>query len=241
MHQKRSVSFPGHDPPGPFFLWPCITQLQNLQPPLWEWGKWFQIRPKGKLSIKLWESGFRNGPAVPKTSSGGDGEQECRLNHPLTVSLKINSGLAFFLLEIKAKEHFFLIKPTKKLFFAFLTGICCSKSLSGHCHSSHLSTCNLLSFSPVISLSARVISVGGGAHCYHWAVIRCVSSLKSEKVQLHLLGGSTVAAWLPSIFQVLFRPYVRAYMGCFCWEENFSLWNGERNSFLTVNHHFQQM
>lgn len=117
---------------------------------------------------------------VHKTSSGGGSEQECRLNHPLPSGSLTKHKLRAELLspQDKGKRMFNL---QKECFFALVS----------HCHSSHLSTCNLCCLSTCVTTGR----LGGwGVHCYHCTVSRCVSSLESGKVQLHLLEGSVVAA-----------------------------------------------
>lgn len=82
-----------------------------------------------------------------------------------TGSLKINSGHNFFLLEMKAKEHFLIFRLSlqkKKLLFAFLTRICYDNCMSSHCHSSYLSTCNLCCLSPLLLVYLPVSSLLGG-------------------------------------------------------------------------------
>lgn len=129
---------------------------------------------------------------VPKTSSGWDSEQECHLIHPLTVSLKINSGLNFFLSEIKAKEN----KVSLRFFNQYVIVDACPVTVTHHIYLPVIYV-----VSPPLSLVyLPVSSLSVGVQCYHWAVIRCIGLLKSGKVRLHLLEGSTVAAWLRQPF-----------------------------------------
>lgn len=157
---------------------------------------------------------FRNGPFVPKniiwkrqwTGMSSESSSDRLTKNKL-------EGWASFSSRWKQK-NIFLIKSTKRtcLFFAFLFRICYSKCMSGHCHSSHVSTCNLCCLSPLLLVYLHVPSLLGRVHCYHWAVIRSISSLKSGKVLVTLTGRiHSRFMTLKPIFQILLWPYMHTW------------------------------
>lgn len=172
------------------------------------------LRKTVNQAVGIWAA-FRHLLTVPKTSTKGDSEQECHMNHPpLSDCLTKNKlELEFF---FSPQDSYFFKFP----FFFYYEPECFleipqrisqwlhvwSPSVTHHIYLPAICCLSPLSFVylPVSSMSLPEAECGLGDHCYHCAVIRCVSSVHSERIWLRLLEGlnGDCTTWL-FIFQIL--------------------------------------